>query len=46
MSEPFVVKCPLCGKLYKFVPYNVVDQSACPDCVRKAEENMKEMLAR
>jgi len=31
------VKCPICGDPYKVYSHTVADQSACPDCVRKAE---------
>ena len=30
-------KCPICEEPYKVYDYTVADQSACPDCVRKAE---------
>ncbi len=39
MTEPYVVKCPICGRPYKFYPFNAKDQSACPKCVKEAEEN-------
>lgn len=32
------VKCPICGEPYKFYAMMVGDQSACPDCIRKAEK--------
>jgi endogenous inhibitor of DNA gyrase (YacG/DUF329 family) len=32
------VKCPICGEPYKIYMHTTADQSACPDCVRKAEE--------
>lgn len=35
------VKCHICGKPYKFYAYSAADQSACPDCVAKAEQNNK-----
>lgn len=31
------VKCPICGKPYKFYAHSAADQSACPTCVREAE---------
>jgi endogenous inhibitor of DNA gyrase (YacG/DUF329 family) len=31
------VKCPICGEPYKVYAYTTADQSACPQCVRKAE---------
>jgi len=34
------VKCPICGKPYKFYPWKVGDQSACPECVAKAEKQI------
>lgn len=36
------IKCPICGKSYKVYAHYAGDQSACPDCVRKAEENRPE----
>jgi len=33
------VKCPICGKPYKFYAHSAADQSACPKCVREAEAN-------
>ncbi len=41
MSGEQTVKCPICGEPYKFMPFFVGDQSACPGCVRKAEQTMK-----
>ena len=38
MSMGQTVKCPICGDPYKVMPYYAGDQSACPDCVRKAED--------
>ena len=38
MSETQTVKCPLCHEPYKTYAYYVGDQSACPDCVSKAEQ--------
>lgn len=37
MSEEKTIKCPICGRPYKFYPFYVGDQSACPKCVAKAE---------
>ncbi len=31
------VKCPICGEPYKIYGMFVGDQSACPECVKKAE---------
>ncbi len=31
------VKCPICGEPYKIYSHTTADQSACPDCVAKAE---------
>lgn len=31
------VKCPICGKPYKWYSHTVNDQSACPKCVGEAE---------
>lgn len=33
------VKCHICGKPYKFYAFSAADQTACPKCVREAEEN-------
>lgn len=38
-AEPHTVKCPICGRPYKFMPFSAADQSACPKCVQEAEEN-------
>jgi len=38
MNESQTVKCPICGEPYKVCMFTVADQSACPQCVRKAEE--------
>ena len=35
------VKCRICGDPYKVYNMTVADQSACPTCVRKAEDNMR-----
>jgi hypothetical protein len=35
MSEQ-TIKCPICGEPYVFYMYMAGDQSACPDCRRKA----------
>lgn len=37
MSFERTVKCPICGKPYKFMPYYAGDQSACRECVAEAE---------
>lgn len=34
------VKCDICGEPYKVIPYLDIDQSACPDCVAKADKKM------
>lgn len=31
------VKCPICNEPYKIYDATTVDQSACPECVYKAE---------
>ena len=31
-------KCPICGRAYKWFSMTVADQSACPACVREAED--------
>ena len=33
------VKCPICGKPYKWYSHTVMDQSACPKCVAEAERS-------
>lgn len=30
--------CPICGRAYFVYPMMAKDQSACPSCVREAEE--------
>lgn len=35
------VKCPICGEPYKIYPFMSGDQSACPSCRERAEENMR-----
>lgn len=30
------VKCPICGEPYKVYAFSAADQSACPQCVKKA----------
>lgn len=40
MMTEKTVKCPICGEPYKFYPFSAADQSACPDCVRKADQKM------
>lgn len=37
MTTEKTLKCPICGDPYKFYPFFVGDQTACPDCVEKAE---------
>ena len=39
MSETQVVKCKLCGAPYYFYAYSAADQSACPQCRKRAEAN-------
>lgn len=31
------IKCKICGKQYKVYSHTVADQSACPECIRRAE---------
>ena len=38
MSET-TIKCPICGQPYKVYAFSAADQSACPSCVQKAEQN-------
>ena len=33
------VKCPICGKPYKFMAFYDRDQSACPSCRTETEKN-------
>lgn len=35
------VKCPFCGRLYKFYAFSAADQSACPRCVAEAERQIE-----
>lgn len=32
------IKCPICGRPYKFYSFMAGDQSACPACRRQANE--------
>lgn len=41
MSLDRTVKCPICGEPYKTYSHTVADQSACPDCVNKAEKKIR-----
>ena len=41
MSEEQTVKCPICGEPYKVYMFYAGDQSAFPDCVRKAADKIK-----
>ena len=34
------VKCPICSEPYKIYSYTTADQSACSDCIRKAEKKI------
>lgn len=36
------IRCFICGKLYKFYSHTAVDQSACPECIKKAETKVQE----
>ncbi len=33
-----VKKCHICGEPYNYYPFYGGDQSACPDCIEKADE--------
>lgn len=35
------VKCPICRRPYKVYMHTVADQSACPGCVREAEQQIR-----
>ncbi len=35
------IQCPICKKPYKAYTWFAGDQSACPDCIRKAERGTK-----
>lgn len=39
METKQTVKCPICGEPYVFYAFSAADQSACPKCVAKANEN-------
>ncbi len=41
MSLTETIKCRICGKPYKVSGYTVIDQSACPECVRAAETGVE-----
>ncbi len=34
------LKCPICGRPYKWYAHTVADQSACPKCVAEAEQSI------
>lgn len=34
------IKCPICGKPYKFYAFYAGDQSVCPKCVAEAEKDI------
>jgi len=38
MIRPKTIQCRVCGRAYKFYSMTVADQSACPACVREAED--------
>lgn len=40
MNLDQTAKCPICGEPYVVFAMYVGDQSACPDCRRKALEKM------
>ncbi len=42
MEEVKTIKCPVCGEPYKFYAFKAGDQSACPECVAKAEDGEKD----
>lgn len=42
--EVQTVKCPICGEPYNIYPYGEVNQSACPECVAKANEKEKKNI--
>lgn len=51
MSLGGTIKCPICGRAYKWYAHYAGDQSACPACVREAEDavsrpDTREQLAR
>lgn len=35
------IKCPICGRPYKWYSHTVLDQSACPSCVAEAERGAR-----
>ncbi len=35
--EEQTVKCPICGEPYNVLPFYAGNQSACPQCRRKAD---------
>lgn len=38
MTEEQTIKCPICGEPYTVYMYYAGDQSACPECRKKAKE--------
>ena len=38
MSNEITKACPICKEPYKVYAFYAGDQSACPDCVKKAEK--------
>jgi len=35
------IKCPICGKPYKWYSMTTADQTACPECVQEAERAVR-----
>ncbi len=40
LRDGTVKKCPICGEPYRVYMHTAADQSACPECQRKADKNM------
>ncbi len=38
MTQEKTIQCPVCKEPYKIYLYFVGDQSACSQCIRKAEQ--------
>lgn len=39
-----IVRCPYCGRLYRFYSMMVGDQNGCPSCVRKRHDEADKVM--
>jgi len=46
MSDVRTVKCPICGEPYNVYPFSAANQSACPNCVAKADAKDKSNISK